>query len=156
MPAEPIVRDVMTTTVVTLHPEQAIAAAADEMAEHKFGAMPVVDDTGKLVGVLTDEDFIVSEARVHVPTYISLLGVSFQIPGQSKELHEELEKVAGSTVGEVMDDDPLTITADDTLEDLATAMHEREVSHVPVIDGDHKVVGIVARGDIVRYIARTT
>ena len=155
MPAEPIVRDVMTTTVVTLHPEQAIAAAADEMAEHKFGAMPVVDDTGKLVGVLTDEDFIVSEARVHVPTIINFLGATIPLPSSMHHLEGELHKVAGSTVGEVMDEDPATIAPDATLEDLATVMHERDVSHVSVVEGK-KLVGIVARGDLVRFIARTT
>jgi CBS domain-containing protein len=156
MPATTLVREVMTPKVMTLRPDQAIADAADEMAGHKFGAMPVVDDTGKLLGLLRDEDFIVSEARVHVPTYLSILGVSVQLPGQMAHVQEELRKVAGSTVGEVMEADPLTITPDDTLEDLATAMHEKEISHVPVVDADGMLVGIVARGDIVRFIARTT
>ena len=71
-------------------------------------------------------------------------------------LEEELHKVAGATVGEVMDDEPRTIGPDDTLEDLATLMNEHELSHVPVVDADGMLVGIVARGDIVRFIARTT
>ena len=153
MPDTTLVRDVMTPKVMTLRADQAIGDAADEMAAHKYGAMPVVDGAGKLLGLLRDEDFIVSEARVHVPTYISLLGVSFQLPSH---VDEELRKVAGSTVGEVMEEHPLTITADDTLEDLATVMHETEESHVPVVDANGMLVGIVARGDIVRFIARTT
>ena len=153
MPDTTLVRDVMTSKVMTLRADQAIGAAADEMAAHKYGAMPVIDDAGKLLGLLRDEDFIVSEARVHVPTYISLLGVSVQLPSH---VDEELRKVAGSTVGEVMEEHPLTITPDDTLEDLATAMHETEESHVPVVDANGMLVGIVARGDIVRFIARTT
>jgi CBS domain-containing protein len=156
MPATTLVREVMTPKVMTLRADQPIADAADEMAHHKFGAMPVVDDAGKLLGLLRDEDFIVSEARVHVPTYISLLGVSVQLPGQMAHVQEELRKVAGATVGEVMESKPLTIAPDDTLEDLATLMHETEESHVPVVDADGKLVGIVARGDIVRFIARTT
>ena len=47
-------------------------------------------------------------------------------------------------------------TPDDTLEDIATQMHDREISHLPVVEGDRRLVGIVARGDIVRFIARTT
>ena len=80
MPDTTLVRDVMTPKVMTLRADQAIGDAADEMAAHKYGAMPVVDDAGKLLGLLRDEDFIVSEARVHVPTYISLLGVSVPLP----------------------------------------------------------------------------
>ena len=71
-------------------------------------------------------------------------------------LEEELHKLAGSTVGEVMDDDPRRSAPTRPLEDVATLMHERDVTHVPVVDGDGKVVGIVARGDLVRFIARTT
>jgi CBS domain-containing protein len=156
MAANTLVRDVMTPDVVTLRPEQSIADAADVMAVHRFGAMPVVDASGALVGLLRDSDLIVSEARVHVPTFLNILGASIPLPGEMAHVQEELHKVAGSTVGEVMDDDPLTILPDDTLEELATRMSEDEVSHVPVIDAAGRLVGIVARGDIVKFIARTT
>jgi CBS domain-containing protein len=91
-----------------------------------------------------------------VPTFLNFLGASIPLPGQMQHLEEELHKVAGSTVGEVMDDDPVTVTPDDTLEELATRMNDAEVSHVPVVDAAGRLVGIVARGDIVRFIARTT
>jgi CBS domain-containing protein len=155
MSATTLVSDVMSKDVATLTPSMSIADAADRMAEHKYGAMPVVDDGGALVGILTDEDFIVSEARVHVPTIINFLGATIPLPSSMHHLEGELHKVAGSTVGEVMDDDPATIAPDATLEDLATVMHERDVSHVSVVEGK-KLVGIVARGDLVRFIARTT
>jgi CBS domain-containing protein len=156
MPATTLVREVMTSKVASLRPEQSVADAADEMAGHGFGAMPVVDGDGRLVGLFQDTDLIVSEARVHVPTYLSILGVSVPLPGQMAHVEEELQKVAGATVGEVMEDEPQAIGPDDSLEDLATLMNEHEVSHVPVVDADGKLVGIVARGDIVRFIARTT
>jgi CBS domain-containing protein len=156
MPATTLVREVMTRDVVTLRPEQSVAAAADALADNALGAMPVVDDSGNLVGLLRDSDLIVSEARVHVPTFLNFLGSSIPLPGQMAHLEDELHKVAGSTVAEVMDDDPLTIAPDDTLEELATRMHDNEASHVPVVDDDGRLVGIVARGDIVRFIARTT
>jgi CBS domain-containing protein len=156
MPASTLVRDVMTTSVMTLRADQSIADAADEMAGHGFGAMPVLDAEGTFVGLLRDEDLMVSEARVHVPTFLNILGVSIPLPGEMAGVQEELHKVAGSTVGEVMDDDPKTIGPDDTLEDLATLMNDHEISHVPVVDANGALVGIVARGDIVKFIARTT
>jgi CBS domain-containing protein len=156
MPATTLVRDVMTPSVVTLRPEQSVAEAADQLADHKFGAMPVIDSEGHLVGIFQDTDLIVSEARVHVPTYLSVLGVSVPLPGQLSHLEEELHKVAGATVGEVMDDVPQTVGPDETLEDLATLMNEHDLSHVPVVDANGMLIGIVARGDIVRFIARTT
>jgi CBS domain-containing protein len=155
MTAETLVRDVMTTNVVTLRPEQSFAEAADLMAETRHGAMPVVDEGGRLVGLLRDEDLIVSEARIHVPTFINFLGATIPLPKSMHHFEEDLHKVAGATVGEVMDDDPATIAPDATLEDAATLMHDHDVTHVPVVEGD-KLVGLVARGDLVRNVARTT
>ena len=119
--------------------------------------MPVVDETGKLVGLLRDEDLIVSEARLHVPTFINFLGVAIPLAGSDDSTFEdELHKVAGATVADVMDDDPPTIGPDDTLEELATLMHERERHARPGRRRRRQaVVGIVARGDLVRFIART-
>ena len=107
MPQDTLVRDVMTTNVATLAPDEPVTAAADKLAEHGFGAMPVVDENQRLVGLFRDSDLIVSEARVHVPTFLNIPGVSIAWPGSMKHVEEELEKVAGATVGEVMDDDPI-------------------------------------------------
>jgi CBS domain-containing protein len=150
------VRDFMTAEVATLRPAQPISEAADAMAAGRFGAMPVVDDAGHLVGLLSDEDLIVSEARLHVPTAISFLGATFTLPREQRRFEEELHKVAGATVGEVMDPEPATIGPEDSLEELATRMHELDVTHLPVVDDAGTLLGIVARGDLVRFIARTT
>lgn len=155
MPSSTQVRDVMTRDVATLAPDQPIAEAADALAAGRYGAMPVVDASGALVGLLRDEDLIASEARVHVPTYLMLLGTSVPLPGTMRRFEHELQKLAGSTVGEVMDSHPPTIASDASLEDVATLMHESDVTHVPVVDNG-RVVGLVARSDIVRFIARTT
>ena len=56
------------------------------------------------------------------------------------------------TVGEVMEDEPVTIEADAIVEDAATLMHDRDLSRLPVIDADRRLVGIIARGDILRYM----
>jgi CBS domain-containing protein len=155
MPSTTPVRDVMTRDVATLRPDQPIAEAADALADGRYGAMPVVDADGRFLGLLRDEDLIASEARVHVPTYLMLLGTSVPLPGSMKRFEHELQKFAGATAADVMDDHPPTVTSDATLEDVATLMHDRELTHVPVVD-DGRVVGIVARSDIVRFIARTT
>ncbi len=156
MTAEIRVRDVMTADVATLRPDQTIPEAADAFADGRFGAMPVVDESGRLLGLLRDEDLIVSEARVHVPTYINFLGATIPLPSSMRHVEDDLRRVAGATVADVMEREPATVGPDDSLEDVATLMHESDVSHLPVVDDGGKVVGIVARGDLVRHIARTT
>jgi CBS domain-containing protein len=156
MPGDTLVRDVMTKSVTTVRADATVESAADLMAEHDVGSLPVVDDAGHLVGLLRDENLIASEARVHVPTFINFLGLGVPMPGQMKHLEHEIKQIAGASVGDLMDAEPATIGADATLEDVASILHERGVNSVPVVDADKLVVGMVARADLVRFIARTT
>lgn len=156
MPGTTLVRDVMTAPAATLNADDKVELAADRLAEKNVGAMPVVDGNGRLLGMLRDDDLIASEARVHVPTFINFLGLGMAFPGEMKHLEKELKKIAGATVGEVMQTDPPTVAPDATLEDAATIMHDRGVNSIPVVDADGVVAGIVARADVVRFIARTT
>ncbi len=155
MPEPETVSTVMSASVITLRPDQTVEEAADVLAARGIGAAPVTDADGKLVGLLRDEDLIVSEARLHVPTVITFLGADFVWPSSLHHFEHELKKAAGSTVADVMSTEFPTIAPDAGLEELATLMHERDVTHVPVVDGD-KLVGIVARGDLVRFLSRTT
>jgi CBS domain-containing protein len=155
MPATTAVSEVMSRDVVTLRPDQSVEEAADVLAGKKIGAAPVVDTDGKLVGLLRDEDLIVSEANLHVPTAISFLGADIVLPSSLHRFEHELKKAAGATVADVMTTEFETVKPDDDLEGLATLMHDRDVTHVPVVD-DGKLAGIVARGDLVRFLSRTT
>jgi CBS domain-containing protein len=155
MPASTPVSELMTSDVVTLRPDQSVEDAADVLAEKQIGAAPVVDADGKLVGLLRDEDLIVSEARLHVPTAITFLNADIVLPSSLHRFEHELKKAAGATVADVMSSDFVTVKPDDDLEDLAAMMHDRDITHVPVVD-DGKLAGIVARGDLVRWLARTT
>jgi CBS domain-containing protein len=156
MPSTTPVRSVMTTEVVTVRPGQTIAEAADVLADAGVGAAPVVDDDGALVGLLRDEDLLLSEARIHLPTTIALLpGVEFTLPSSLRRYDEDLRKAASSTVADVMIQVFPTIGPDDSIEQAATVMHEEKASHLPVVEGD-KVVGIVARADIIRFLSATT
>ena len=151
-----LVADIMSRDVKVVAPDTLVPDAADLLAEARVGAMPVVDADGRLVGLLRDEDLIVSEARLHVPTFISFLGGTLVSKREEHRFEEELRRVAGSSVADVMQAEPPTIRSDATVEDAATLMHRSEVTHVPVLDSDGRVVGMLARGDLVRFIARTT
>jgi CBS domain-containing protein len=150
------VREVMTTKVVTLTPDQSFEQAADTLAEHSIGAAPVVDADGLVVGLLRDEDLIVSEANLHVPTWFNFLGAEFPLPGEQKRFESELQRMTAANVEDLMTTEFRTCTPDDTLGDVAAAMHDADVTHMPVVDGDGKLVGIIARGDLVRRVAADT
>jgi CBS domain-containing protein len=156
MPSTTPVRDVMTPEVVTLRPDQSFEEAADTLAERSIGAAPVVDADGKVVGLLRDEDLIVSEANLHAPTWFNFLGAEFPLPREQKRFEAELKRMTAATVAELMTTEFPTCTPDDTLGTVAARMHDSDITHMPVVAADGKLVGIIARGDLVRRVAAET
>jgi CBS domain-containing protein len=149
------VRDVMTTEVVTFTPDQNVNDAMRVLVEKSVDSGPVLDG-GRIVGMLSTGDLVVEEARVHYPTIVNFLGVNVTLPFEHQKLDDSVAKALGASVGEVMTAEPLTISADATVEDAATLMHDREVSRLPVVDDAGALVGIIARGDILRAIVAGT
>jgi CBS domain-containing protein len=152
MPSTTLVRDVMTADVVTLHPEQSFDEAARLLADRGIGAAPVIDADGTVVGLLRDEDLILSEANLHVPTWFIFLGAEFPLPRAQKRFEGELRRMVAATVRDLMATEFDAARPDDTLGAVAARMHDRDVTHMPVVDNDGHLVGIVARGDLVRRV----
>lgn len=145
-------RDIMTADLVTVAPDLPVTDAAHLMSEKRVGALPVLDEDGRLVGLVTEGDLIMRDAKLHFPTYLHLLGGFIFYPGSTERFESDLKKAVGATVADVMTTDPVVVAPGATVEDVATLLVEREVSRVPVLDGD-TLVGIVSKGDIVRAIA---
>jgi CBS domain-containing protein len=146
------VRDVMASDVLTFAPGDNVMDAMRTMLIRDVDGAPVVDADGAIVGLLSTSDLIVEEARVHLPTVITLLGAYIELPSSKKKFDRDVEKALGSTVGEVMGDAAPTLGPDDTVEYAATIMHEQGADRLPVVDDSGAIIGIVARGDIVRAI----
>lgn len=144
-------RDIMTPDPVTVTEDMPVRDAARLMAERGVGALPVLRD-GSLVGIVTEGDLIMQDVRVQFPTYIHLLDGFIMYPPATARFETELKKAVGATVGDVMTRKPVTVSADAPVEDVATLMVDRDVSRLPVMDGD-KLVGIVSKSDIVRALA---
>lgn len=144
---------VMTTDVLAFRAADPVADAMERLIERGVDGAPVLDDDGAVVGVLSTGDLIVQETELHVPTVISLLGASIELPSSKRHFEEDLRKALGGTVGDVMTDEPVTIGPDDSVEDAATLMHRHGVSRLPVV-GPDGLVGIIARVDILRAIMR--
>ena len=148
------VSELMTSEVLTFAPGDNVMDAMRTMLMRDVDGAPVVDAEGTIVGLLSTADLIVEEARVHLPTVITLLGAYIELPSSKKKFDHDVEKALGSTVGEVMGEPAPTLGPDDTVELAATIMHEQGADRLPVIDDSGALVGIVARGDIVRAIVR--
>jgi CBS domain-containing protein len=145
------VRDVMTTDVVSVSPDATVEAAMRSLVEQNVDAAPVVDAGGHVVGLLSSGDLIVQDTQLHLPTVISILGATITLPGKQRQFEDDLRKALGASVSEVMSTDPVTCSEDDTIEQVATVMHDNDISRLPVVR-DGVLVGIVGRTDILRAI----
>lgn len=146
------VTDIMTRDPVVVHPETLLNEAIKILAERRISGLPVVDDTGKLVGMISETDLMWQETGVTPPAYIMFLDSVIYL--QNPATYErELHKALGQTVGEVMSPEPITISPDKPLREAAQLMHDRSVNRLPVLDANERVIGIITRGDIVRAMA---
>ena len=137
----------MTAPRVTVAPGDTVDSAMRALVDHEVDAAPVVDAEGAVVGLLSDSDLIVRESRLHFPTYLSFLGASIEIG--HRRFEEELTTALSSTVAEIMTADPVVCEETDSIEDVATLMHEYDIGQVLVVR-DGRLVGVVSRNGVLR------
>lgn len=151
----PLVRDVMTTDVLTFRPDQGVREAATALAERGVDAGPVVDEHGRVVGMLSTSDLIVQESQLHLPTTIAIFGTIIELPWEKRRFDEDVHKALASTVLELMKPGAVTVGPDEEVQHAASLMHTHDVSRLPVVE-DGRLVGIIARNDVLRAFAQGT
>ncbi len=142
--------DIMTANPVTVTPGTTLRDAAKLLLDGHFNGLPVVEGD-KLVGMLTQSDIISMDKKVKSPGFFLMLGgyIPVQIPGQ---LSRDLQRMAATTVGEIMSPDPFTITPQTTTEEIADIIVEKRYYSLPVVEGG-KLVGIVGMEDMLKRLA---
>jgi CBS domain-containing protein/ribosomal protein S17 len=140
--------EIMSRHVVTVGADTPVSDAIKIMLSHHIGGLPVVDPAGKLIGMLSEGDFI---RRVELGTekkrsrWLSALAGDDQVALDFARQH-------GRKVSQIMSSRPITIDEDTTLEQIVRLMEARNVNRFPVMRGD-EIVGMVTRGDFLTAIA---
>ncbi|HAC63880.1 MAG TPA: phosphoribulokinase [Cyanothece sp. UBA12306] len=148
------VADVMTPNVITVTPQTPLPEAIQILAEKKISGLPVVDDSGKLIGVISETDLMWQETGVEPAPYIMILDSVIYLQNPAR-YEKEIHKALGQTVGEVMSDHPISIKSSQSLREAAHIMHEKKIRRLPVVDDTGKqVIGILTQGDIIRSMAQ--
>ncbi len=104
-------RDIMTKEVITVSPQTTVLDLARLLAEHKINGAPVVDDNGRLVGVVTQSNLIDRVKKFELPHVVTILDAHFYLERPST-FKKNLEKLVGNLVSDIMTAPPVTITAD--------------------------------------------
>ena len=145
---EPTVKDVMTTRVVSVRKDASFRTMVAALRDHRVSAFPVLDDDGKVIGVVSEAAMLAKEALDSEQE-----GMPGMIAGMLRR--KELEKARGTTAGDLMTSPPIIVTPDDTLERAARLMYSRKVKRLPVVDANGHLVGIVGRADLLAVFNRS-
>jgi CBS domain-containing protein len=148
---DPRVADIMERHVVTVAPDATVHELVLLLRAKDLGGVPVVDGAHRLVGIVTEGDLVIEDADVRLPHYFELFGNLVYLGGQ-KKFEERLKKMVGNAVADVMTTEVFTVGPDDPAPRAANIMVDKKVNRVPVVDGDGRLVGIVARHDIIRML----
>jgi CBS domain-containing protein len=141
------VKDVMTTQVVWMEHDTPYAAIAAALRQHRVSAFPVLDDDGRVIGVVSESDLLAK---------LALDGGEGRMPGMiTGIMHQhEMEKARATTAEDLMTSPAATVSPDDTVEHAARLMYTRRVKRLPVIDEDNHLAGIVSRADVLAVYGR--
>lgn len=146
---ELLARDAMVKKVITINKNASVAELSELLIKNKISGVPVVDDSGKLVGIATEGDLIVRDADLHFPRYFKLLDSIIYLESLNK-FKRNLRKYLGTKVEDVMTSKVKIVKEDTPVNVVANIMVRNNVNRVPVLDNDGNLVGIITRADIVK------
>jgi CBS domain-containing protein len=140
--------DVMTREIISVRPDTTVAEAIRMMLDNRISGLPVIDEVGRLVGILTEGDLLrrgETGTERHRPRWLEIL----MGPGR---LAEEYVRTHGRRIAEVMTRDPISVSPNTPLKEIVELMERHRIKRVLVLDGDAPV-GILSRADLLRGLA---
>jgi CBS domain-containing protein len=143
-----VVRDVMTSDVITVAKDTSFEVIAAALREHRVSAFPVLDEASQVIGVVSESDLLAKLALG-----LGVDGMPGMITGILR--HQQLQKAHAVTATELMTSPAYTVRPEDAVEQAARIMYLRNVKRLPVIDGDGRLAGIVSRTDVLAVYSRT-
>ena len=135
----------MTTGAATVRPDASLAEAARIMVEHRISGLPVIDLSERLVGILTEGDFLRRTDGDRL-RWISVLLSEPDAQITSKQLHDR-------RVEEAMSRNPISVVVEASVDEVVELMERHGVKRIPVVD-DGKVIGIVSRANLLLALTR--
>jgi CBS-domain-containing membrane protein len=140
--------DIMVRKVITTHPQASVSHVAKQLVDNDISALPVVDDAGRVVGIISEADLMRREE----------LGLEKTRPWwleamtPAVTLAEEFARSHGKRVEELMSNHVVTATEDTSLNEIASLLEKHHIKRVPILK-DGKIVGVVSRSNLVQALA---
>ena len=145
-------KDIMTKDVITVKKDTKVSELADILTKNRISGAPVVNDLGKVAGVVTESDLVEQSKSLHLPTVFTILD-SVIFLESARHFEKEIKKMTGAKVEDIYTEDLITVNPDTPVREVATIMAEKKIYTIPVVDGA-KLVGIIGKADVVRASAK--
>ena len=143
-------KDIMTRDVFTVQETTTLGELAGIIMQNHISGTPVVDKKGNLKGIVTENDLISQNRRLHIPTVLRLFDAF--IPLGTSKLENEIKRISATTVGDIYTKEVVAVDEETPLENIATIMAEKKIHLLPVVKGE-KLVGIIGKKDIIKGIS---
>jgi len=140
--------EIMDAEVPAVSPDADARAAIELLAKTDLGAIPVIDAERKVVGIVSESDLVLGdeEADLHLPHYLNIMG-GIVFVGSMKGFEKRLDKAFATKVSELMSAEPVTVGEGEDAEAVARKIAEKHHNHLPVVDGEGRLAGMVTRAD---------
>jgi CBS domain-containing protein len=147
------VADIMDADAPTASPDDDVETVVRIFRENDIGGIPVVNDGGRCVGIVTEADLVIPDERgdLHIPHYIELFGGLVFLESMH-DFEERVRKAAAASVRDLMTEDPVTIDVAASVRDAARLIHERHHNRLPVVEHG-RYVGMITRADVIGALA---
>jgi CBS-domain-containing membrane protein len=140
--------DIMDTDVPALGPQDDAKRAIELLAQREIGALPVVNSENRVIGIVSESDLVLSDeqADLHLPNFVNIMG-GVIFTESLKGFEQRLNKAFATNVRDLMSEDPVVARTDDGVDKVARLIAESHHNHVPVVDSDGRLAGMVTRAD---------
>lgn len=145
------ISELMTKEVLTVSPEMTVREAAKLLFQREISGLPVVDENKKVVGMITEKEII----AMAMPKYVEQLG-DFEYILNEEPFTKKVAEADKIKVKDIMRKEVLCVTEDTSVAEVARLMIAKKARRLPVLNKEKKLVGIIARADIVKQIAKET
>jgi len=141
-------KDIMNREVITVKRETSVKELARLLVKNRISGVPVVEADGTICGIVTEQDMISRDKKLHLPTVVTLFDAVIYLESE-KHFKEDLKKLAASTAEDIMTTKVVTISQETSIREIATLMTDEGKDPLPVVE-EGKVIGIVGKADVVR------
>jgi CBS domain-containing protein len=142
-------REIMSSDLITVGPDAKVKEMAQIMVDNRISRLPVVDEDGRLLGVVDEEYLVHPETRVHFPTTIHFLDSYLFLPSSLKEFEKELHQAVGSKARDIMEESPPCVDPGEDVSDVASRMVKEDIEYVLVVE-EGKLAGLITQADLLK------